>query len=155
MHLTLKIAVIFCYFHVCALATTNILRLTKGSTLGVWDRACNCPHCGGRITAPMQMPILSYVFLRGKCRYCGAPVPLQGLILECVVFAGMTCITMCARFSVWGVLGSFVYYELVRTAYLLRCGRRTDGFFRQYLRALLTMAVICLLMVFLAALLTV
>src|SRR5688572_24346440 len=29
-----------------------------------------CPHCGHRITALENIPIASYVFLRGKCSEC-------------------------------------------------------------------------------------
>lgn len=42
-------------------------------------------HCGscGRTLAPVDLiPILSYLALRGRCRYCGASIPLRALVVE-------------------------------------------------------------------------
>ena len=33
-----------------------------------------CPHCGHRITAIENIPVLSWLFLRGKCSACRAPI---------------------------------------------------------------------------------
>ncbi|MCP1443402.1 leader peptidase (prepilin peptidase)/N-methyltransferase [Pseudomonas sp. GGS8] len=33
-----------------------------------------CPHCGHRIRAWENIPILSYLFLRGRCSHCAAPI---------------------------------------------------------------------------------
>jgi leader peptidase (prepilin peptidase)/N-methyltransferase len=33
-----------------------------------------CPHCGHRITAAENIPVLSYLALRGKCSQCKAPI---------------------------------------------------------------------------------
>lgn len=33
-----------------------------------------CPHCGTTITAIDNIPIVSYVLLRGRCRHCAAPI---------------------------------------------------------------------------------
>src|SRR5262249_18353102 len=32
-----------------------------------------CPHCGHEITALENIPVFSYLFLRGKCVACKAP----------------------------------------------------------------------------------
>ena len=34
----------------------------------------SCPHCGHRITALENIPVLSYLVLRGKCSACKAPI---------------------------------------------------------------------------------
>ncbi len=33
-----------------------------------------CPHCGTQVTAIDNIPLLSYVVLRGRCRHCKAPI---------------------------------------------------------------------------------
>lgn len=43
-----------------------------------------CPHCGHAITAIENIPILSYLFLRGKCKGCGAPISLRYPVVEAV-----------------------------------------------------------------------
>lgn len=41
-----------------------------------------CPACGHRITAAENIPLLSYLFLRGKCSACGARIGLRYPVVE-------------------------------------------------------------------------
>lgn len=41
-----------------------------------------CPHCGHRISALENVPVLSYLLLRGKCKGCGAAISLRYPIVE-------------------------------------------------------------------------
>lgn len=41
-----------------------------------------CPKCGHRLEFLDLIPVLSYIFLGGKCRYCKEPVRPRYLILE-------------------------------------------------------------------------
>ena len=36
-----------------------------------------CPHCGHQITALENIPVISWLFLRGKCSTCKAPIPVR------------------------------------------------------------------------------
>jgi leader peptidase (prepilin peptidase)/N-methyltransferase len=50
----------------------------------------NCPHCGHQIRWYENLPVLSYLFLRGKCSSCKAPISLRYPTVElvnCVLFA--------------------------------------------------------------------
>jgi len=47
-----------------------------------------CPQCGHAITALENIPVLSYLFLRGRCSSCGKHIPLRyplTEILSCVL----------------------------------------------------------------------
>jgi leader peptidase (prepilin peptidase) / N-methyltransferase len=44
--------------------------------------ASHCPVCGTRIRKSDNIPILSYLFLKGKCRNCRTPIPLHYLSVE-------------------------------------------------------------------------
>jgi len=44
----------------------------------------HCPACGRRLTPFDLIPLFSYLFLRGRCRYCGAPIPRRVLLVESV-----------------------------------------------------------------------
>ncbi len=44
--------------------------------------ASACPQCGHRITALENIPLLSYLFLRGRCAGCGAGIPLRYPLVE-------------------------------------------------------------------------
>ena len=41
-----------------------------------------CPHCGHAITAVENIPILSYLLLRGRCKGCGATISMRYPIVE-------------------------------------------------------------------------
>ena len=41
-----------------------------------------CPNCGATITAIENVPVFSYLFLRGKCRHCGARISPRYPLIE-------------------------------------------------------------------------
>ena len=43
-----------------------------------------CPHCSHQISALENIPLISYLFLRGKCKGCGAPISIRYPIVETV-----------------------------------------------------------------------
>ncbi len=43
-----------------------------------------CPKCGHAITALENIPVLSYLFLRGKCRECGERISLRYPFVELI-----------------------------------------------------------------------
>ena len=44
-----------------------------------------CPGCGHQITAIENIPIVSWIFLRGKCRGCGNRISFQYPLVEIVI----------------------------------------------------------------------
>src|SRR5689334_19038351 len=46
-----------------------------------------CPACGTQIAAYDNVPVLSYVLLRGRCRHCSAHVPATYPLLEIALAA--------------------------------------------------------------------
>jgi leader peptidase (prepilin peptidase) / N-methyltransferase len=44
----------------------------------------HCDSCGKALTALDNIPIVSYLWLRGRCRYCGAMIPLRVLLVEAI-----------------------------------------------------------------------
>jgi leader peptidase (prepilin peptidase)/N-methyltransferase len=44
--------------------------------------ASHCPHCDARIRAWDNVPLLSYLFLLGRCRACGAPISVRYPLVE-------------------------------------------------------------------------
>lgn len=43
-----------------------------------------CPSCSTELRTRDLIPVLSYLWLRGRCRYCRARIPLRILIVESV-----------------------------------------------------------------------
>ncbi|MEK7692341.1 MAG: prepilin peptidase, partial [Bdellovibrionota bacterium] len=59
-------------------------RLGKGLLRLIWPRSF-CLACGGGIAAYDNIPVLSYLFLRGKCRKCRAPISPRYPVVECLM----------------------------------------------------------------------
>jgi leader peptidase (prepilin peptidase)/N-methyltransferase len=62
-----------------------IHRLPRRESL-VWPSS-HCPKCGASLKPYENIPVLSYLVLRGRCRSCGVPISLQYPIVECVTAA--------------------------------------------------------------------
>jgi len=76
-------------------------RLPGGGSL-VYPRS-HCPACQHTLSAKELIPVLSYLWLRGRCRHCGAPIPQRLVWVE--VISGVL-----LAFSYWqfGLSVSFV-----------------------------------------------
>jgi len=50
-----------------------------------------CPKCGHKITAMENIPVISYLFLRGKCSGCKTPISLRYPMIEALtgILAGL------------------------------------------------------------------
>lgn len=57
-----------------------IYRLPAGMSLTT--PPSSCPHCKKRINFYDNIPVLSYLVLRGKCRFCGARIPITYFLVE-------------------------------------------------------------------------
>ena len=60
-----------------------ILRLPKDQSL--LRPPSTCPHCGHRIAWFDNIPVVSWLVLRGKCRQCGAGISVQYPLIELLV----------------------------------------------------------------------
>ena len=50
-----------------------------------------CPHCHHSLHVLDLLPILSYLFLRGKCRYCKQTISIRYFIVE-IIFSILFCL---------------------------------------------------------------
>lgn len=73
----------------------------------------NCPHCGHKIRAWENIPVISYAFLKGKCSACKASISFRYPIIELVTaFAsgtvawkfGVTIETLGLLFLFWSLI---------------------------------------------------
>jgi leader peptidase (prepilin peptidase)/N-methyltransferase len=61
-------------------ANVCIHRLPRKQSVGTPPSAC--PHCGTRIRPWDNVPVLSYLALRGRCRGCKAPISIRYPLVE-------------------------------------------------------------------------
>lgn len=56
-----------------------------------------CPVCQGRIPFFLNIPILSYLFLRGKCNNCKTPISIRYPLVE--LLTALSALAVAARFQ--------------------------------------------------------
>ena len=74
----------------------------------------HCDTCGHELSTADLFPVISYIALKGKCRYCGSKVPPRDLIFEIILgllFAG--------TLALHGVIDAVVIAALVLEVLLL------------------------------------
>jgi leader peptidase (prepilin peptidase)/N-methyltransferase len=52
----------------------NVLIYRLPRNLSIIKPGSRCPHCGTPIKPYDNIPIISYIILKGKCRHCGMPI---------------------------------------------------------------------------------
>lgn len=67
-----------------------------------------CPHCGHKITALENIPIISYLFLRGKCSNCGTKISARYPIVEFITALLSALVAWKLGFS-WETLAALVF----------------------------------------------
>lgn len=79
-----------------------------------------CASCGHVLSVPDLIPVFSWLFRRGKCRYCGEKIPADCLAAELAGALGLVCLGL--RFGAVPALGQWLVWGA-----LLLCLSLTDG----------------------------
>jgi leader peptidase (prepilin peptidase)/N-methyltransferase len=89
-----------------------IHRVPRGES--VWRPGSHCPHCASPIRHRHNVPVLSWLALRGRCASCGAHIPARYPLVEAgtaVLFVAVT-----ARFGFTPALPAYLYLAAVAVA---------------------------------------
>ena len=89
-----------------------IHRLPKGESI-VHPRS-RCPHCGRMIAAYDNVPVLSYLWLRGRCRHCRSRISPFYPLIE--LLTGLTFLLVYHR---WGISPPAVKAVLLASALIV------------------------------------
>lgn len=94
------------FFNVC------IYRIPQGKSI-VWPGSF-CPKCNKHIEWYDNIPVLSYLFLLGKCRHCKAPISLQYPLVELLTGILTVLFVWWNGLSLWTfVLLTAVYFLII------------------------------------------
>lgn len=70
--------------------------------------ASHCPHCKHRLAAWDNIPLLGWLLLRGRCRYCKAPISIQYPLVELLTGVASAVIAWQLGFG-WPLLAGLVF----------------------------------------------
>lgn len=77
-----------------------------------------CPHCQHAITAIENIPVISYLFLGGKCRECKASISLRYPVIEALTGLMSAVVAWQFGFS-WACLGAlFLTWSLIALTFI-------------------------------------
>lgn len=108
-------AVVGSFLNVC------IYRLPRG--LSLWAPRSFCPHCGTPIPVRHNVPIASWIVLRGRAACCGASISPRYLVVE--VLGGIGALLSFAAFGLsHAALRAFVLFSALTTAAFLELDRQ-------------------------------
>lgn len=98
-------------------STALIYRVPRGISW-VFDRRLDtarsaCPSCHSLLSVPDLVPVFSWLFLRGRCRHCAAPIGIVYPLSEFVCVVGCLGIFAASGFTPAAFLGMFAVPFLV------------------------------------------
>jgi leader peptidase (prepilin peptidase) / N-methyltransferase len=82
-----------------------IHRMPKEESV-VWPRS-HCPHCGKRIPGYDNIPFISYLLLKGRCRFCQKKISLRYPLVEL-----LTALLFVLLFKHYGLSYNFFFYAV-------------------------------------------
>ncbi len=75
---------------------------------GIVFEPSHCPHCKHRLSALDNIPLFGWLFLRGRCRYCRAPISIQYPLVE--LLSGVLSAVVVWKFGpTWPALAGLVF----------------------------------------------
>ncbi|MEW5992873.1 MAG: A24 family peptidase [Candidatus Zixiibacteriota bacterium] len=77
-----------------------------------------CPHCGHLVTARDNIPVLSYLFLRGRCRACGTRISLRYPLVELLTTALTVITALHFGLNIQGVFAVLLTWALIALSFI-------------------------------------
>src|SRR5574344_1162955 len=97
IELFLIIALVIFVLGLCIGSFLNVVVLRSLSNESiVWPRS-KCPKCQKQLKWYHNIPVLSFIFLRGKCAFCGEKISIQYPLVE--LFTGVLFVLIFLKFG--------------------------------------------------------
>jgi len=83
----------------------------------------HCPHCNHAISAFENIPVLSWLLQRGKCRHCSAPISLRYPVIELVT--ALLSVLVVSHFGfTWAALSLLLFTWILVTLTMIDVDRQ-------------------------------
>src|SRR3954447_17654084 len=89
-----------------------IWRVPRGES--IVSPPSHCPGCGRPVRPRDNVPVISWIVLRGRCRDCGEPISARYPLVE--LLTAVLFVVMAARFGLHAVLLAFLYLAAIGLA---------------------------------------
>lgn len=77
-----------------------------------------CTSCGHSLAPNDLIPIISWVSLKGKCRYCGEPISARYTIVESIGGVSAVICTLVLGINVWALVAFLISGVVTVAAYI-------------------------------------
>lgn len=78
-----------------------------------------CTSCGHKLAANDLVPIVSWLSLKGKCRYCGEPISIRYTVVELIGGVSAVACTLILGIKIWALVAFIASGVLVVAAYII------------------------------------
>ncbi|MGD8342149.1 MAG: prepilin peptidase [Desulfobacterales bacterium] len=98
-------------FGICIGSFLNVCIYRLPESKSIVHPRSMCPRCGTLIASYDNIPILSYMVLRGKCRYCGARISFRYPLIEFI--SGIFAVGVFMKYGL--SVEALIYYTFIAT----------------------------------------
>ena len=98
-----------------------IIRVPRHEPISGAHNRSHCMSCGKQLSNIDLIPILSYIFLGGKCRFCKAPISPRYWIVELI-----TAVVYTVSMAVFGISVNLVFAFILAAALIVAGGIDVD-----------------------------
>ena len=104
-------ASIFSFLNVVIYRLPKHIQFTLGKSM--------CTSCGHKLAANDLVPIISWLSLKGKCRYCGEPISVRYTVVELIGGVSAVACTLILGIKIWALLAFVGSGILTVAAYII------------------------------------
>lgn len=98
LELLLIVSLFIFVFGLCIGSFLNVVILRSLSNESIVFPRSKCPKCQKQLKWYHNIPVLSYMFLRGKCAFCGEKISIQYPLIE--LFTGIMFVLVFLKFGI-------------------------------------------------------
>lgn len=95
--------------------TLAVYRIPKGENI-VYGRS-HCTSCNHKLSFLDLIPVWSYIFLGGKCRYCGEKIRIRYLLLE--IFSGSVFLLVALTHGIENIIELSLIYLFIAGMFII------------------------------------
>lgn len=96
----------------------NVLIYRIPEKLSIVDPPSFCPNCRTRIRWYDNIPLVSFVLLKGRCRFCNAKIPFRYFFVELLTALAFSTAYLKAGDIVEAVFGSILFFYLIVVSFI-------------------------------------